>query len=232
MPDHFLDTPLLGLTVTLLTYKFGERLAEWLNIKFLPPLLTACILLIAMIKAGGWFTYDQYNNGGQIINFLLGPATIALALPLVRNFQTLLAHYKILFIGVLVGAFSGVLSIIFCAKLFGASEKVILSLIPKSITTPIAMDVSAFLGGIPPLTAACVIFTGIFGAMCGHKIMQLFHVKSDIAIGLGIGASSHALGVSSCIPKSPLQVAIGSLAIGLVGIVTAIIAPPLARLFV
>ena len=92
------------------------------------------------------------------------------------------------------------------------------------------MDISAGLGGIPPLTAACVIFTGIFGAMCGHKILALAGVKNDIAIGLAIGASSHALGVSSCIPKSGLQVAIGSLAIALVGIATALLSAPVISL--
>lgn len=92
------------------------------------------------------------------------------------------------------------------------------------------MDISAGLGGIPPLTAACVIFTGIFGAMCGHKILALAGVKNDIAIGLYIGASSHALGVSSCISKSGLQVAIGSLAIALVGIATALLSAPVIHL--
>lgn len=230
IPDILLTSPLLGLTVTLIAYKFGERIVERFNITFLPPLLTACAILIAIINFTSLFTYEQYAIGGSIINFLLGPATIALALPLVRNFKVLCQHYKILLTGAVVGTLSGVISITLCAKFFGASDQVVLSLVPKSVTTPIAMDISAGLGGIPPLTAACVIFTGIFGAMCGHKILALAGVKNDIAIGLAIGASSHALGVSSCIPKSGLQVAIGSLAIALVGIATALLSAPVISL--
>lgn len=225
-----LNSPLLGLTVTLIAYKFGERIVERFNITFLPPLLTACAILIAVINFTHVFTYEQYAVGGSIINFLLGPATIALALPLVRNFKILRQHYKILLSGVLVGTLSGIISITLCAKLFGASHQVLLSLIPKSVTTPIAMDISAGLGGIPPLTAACVIFAGIFGAMCAHKILSICGVKRDIAIGLAIGASSHALGVSTCIPKSSLQVAIGSLAIALVGIATALLSSPVLNI--
>lgn len=229
MPDILVNSPLLGLTVTLIAYKFGERIVERFNLTFLPPLLTACAILMAVISFTPLFTYEQYAIGGAIINFLLGPATVALALPLVRNFKILCQHYKILLSGALVGTLSGVISIILCARFFGASETIIISLIPKSVTTPIAMDISAGLGGIPPLTAACVIFTGIFGAMCGHRILALCGVKNDIAIGLAIGASSHALGVSTCISKSSLQVAIGSLAIALVGIATALLAGPIFK---
>ena len=230
MPEILLNSPLLGLTVTLIAYKLGERIVERFNLTFLPPLLTACAVLIAIINYTSLFTYKQYEVGGSIINFFLGPATIALALPLVNNFKILRENYKILLSGALIGTCAGIVSITLCAKFFGASETVIISLVPKSVTTPIAMDISAGLGGIPSLTAACVIFTGIFGAMCGHKILALVGVKNNIAIGLAIGASSHALGVSSCITKSGLQVAIGSVAIALVGIATAVLSAPLLKL--
>lgn len=127
IPDILLTSPLLGLTVTLIAYKFGERLVERFNITFLPPLLTACAILIAIINFTSLFTYEQYAVGGSIINFLLGPATIALALPLVRNFKVLCQHYKILLSGAIVGTLAGVISITLCAKFFGASEQVVLS---------------------------------------------------------------------------------------------------------
>ena len=114
--------------------------------------------------------------------------------------------------------------------LFGASEQVLLSLIPKSVTTPIAMDISSVIGGIPSLTAACVIFTGMFGSTFNHKILSWLGFKNDIAIGLAIGASSHGLGTSACVNKSALQLAIGGVAIGLTGIATSILAPLLLPL--
>lgn len=140
MPDILVNSPLLGLTVTLIAYKFGERIVERFNLTFLPPLLTACAILMAIISFTPLFTYEQYAVGGSIINFLLGPATVALALPLVRNFKILCQHYKILLSGALIGTLSGVISIILCAKFFGASETIIISLIPKSVTAHRAED--------------------------------------------------------------------------------------------
>lgn len=225
MPESITHSPLLGLAVTIVFYKLGEQISERFNLTLLPPFVTCCGLIMLIISYTKLFTYDQYIIGGSIVNFLLGPATIALAYPLVRNWSILKEHYKILLGGVLVATCSGIISITLCAKALGASEAVILSLVPKSVTTPIAMDISAGLGGIPALTAVCVIITGIFGAIFGHKLLALVGVKNDIAIGLAIGASSHGLGASSCIPKSSMQVAIAGLAIALVGIATAVLAP-------
>jgi len=230
MPDMILTSPLLGLAVTIVAYRIGEYISERFNLTLLPPLLTSCTLIILAISYTGLFTYEQYQIGGSIINFLLGPATVALALPLVHNWTILKKHYAILIGGVFIGTCSGIISVILLSKLFGASEQITLSLVPKSVTTAIAMGISENIGGIPALTAACVICTGIFGAMFGHKILALIGVKNDIAIGLALGASSHGLGTSSCIPYGTLQVAIGSLAIALVGIATAIFSPIFVKL--
>ncbi|MEG0970585.1 MAG: LrgB family protein [Acidaminococcaceae bacterium] len=225
MPATLLSSPLLGLALTVIAYKIGEKVSERFNLTLLPPFVTCCAIIMLLIHQAGLFTYQQYEVGGAMINFLLGPATVALALPLVRNKHILRQHGAILLGGVLIGTCSGIISVALCAKALGASHLVAMSLVPKSVTTPIAMDISAAIGGIPALTAACVIITGIFGATCGHKLLALVGVKNDIAIGLAIGASSHGLGASSCIAKSSMQVAISSLAIALVGIATALLAP-------
>ena len=120
---------------------------------------------------------------------------------------------------------AGIVSIFICGKMFGASSQVLLSMIPKSVTTPIAMDISSAIGGIPALTAACVIFTGMLGATFNHKILEALKIKNNIAIGLSIGASSHGLGTSVCAGKNALQLAIGGASIGLTGIATSILAP-------
>ncbi|MGM9520491.1 MAG: LrgB family protein, partial [Phascolarctobacterium sp.] len=112
-----------------------------------------------------------------------------------------------------------------CAKGLGASDKVLVSLIPKSVTTPIAIDISKTIGGIPALTTAAVIFTGMLGATFNHKLLQLFGIKNDVAAGLAIGASSHGLGTSACASVSPVQLALGGVAIALTGIATSILAP-------
>ena len=132
--------------------------------------------------------------------------------------------------GVTIATLVAIVVVYFCAKGLGASEKVLLSLIPKSVTTPIAIDVSKTIGGIPALTTAAVIFTGMLGATFNHKLLKLFGIKNDIAAGLAIGASSHGLGTSACAGVSPVQLAIGGVAIALTGIATSILAPLLLPL--
>ena len=225
LPTLLTHSPILGLVVTLVAYRLGEILVERFRLTYMPPLFISIVLIMLTINYTNLFTYKDYEIGGSIINFLLGPATIALSLPLFRQWKTLKENSIIVLAGVLISTITGIVTIICCAKLFGASDEIIASLVPKSVTTPIAMDISATIGGLPSLTVACVILTGILGATIGHKVLALAGVKNNIAIGLAIGSSSHALGTSSCIPISAVQVAFGSLAIALVGIATAILAP-------
>ena len=132
--------------------------------------------------------------------------------------------------GVTVATVVAIVLMYFSAKGLGASEKVLLSLIPKSVTTPIAIDVSKTIGGIPALTTAGVILTGMLGATFNHKLLKLLGIKNDIAAGLAIGASSHGLGTSACASVSPVQLAIGGVAIALTAIATSILAPILLPL--
>lgn len=231
MPEALLNDPLLGIGLTIFIYIISEHISERLGLTLLPPLATAAAILMVLINFFGLFTLEQYNIGAKFIHFLLGPATIALAVPLYKNRETLAKHYHILLAGVLIATVSGIVSIILISKALGASGIVALSLIPKSVTTPIAMDISKAIGGIPALTVAAVISTGIFGSIIGHKLLKLVGVTDNIAIGLAMGASSHALGTSTCVKHSEVQVAIGSTAIGLVGIATAILAPILVSVF-
>ena len=174
-----------------------------------------------------YITYDDYENGAGFINFLLGPATVALALPLYNNRHIIKDNLFVIASGIIVATVTGIVSIFVCGKIFGASDQVLLSMIPKSVTTPIAMDISSAIGGIPALTAACVIFTGMFGATINHKLLEALKIKNNIAIGLSIGASSHGLGTSVCASKNALQLAIGGASIGLTGIATSLLAPVL-----
>lgn len=225
-PEAFLNSHLFGLAVTVIVYVLCEKIIKTLNLSIVPPFVMACPIIMALIYfSGGSITYEQYNKGAIFIHLLLGPATVALALPLYRNRQTLKENRFIILSGVLISTVCAITSIFVCAKIFGASDIVLTSLIPKSVTTPIAMDVSATIGGIPALTAAGVIFAGMFGATFNHNIFKLLGIKNDIAIGLAIGASSHGLGTSVCTNKSAVQLAIGGVTIGLAGIATSILAP-------
>ena len=228
LPEAFIQSPLFGIALTIVVYVMCEIIVDKFELNIVPPFVLACPLIIMFIYfQEPYITYDNYETGAGFINFLLGPATVALALPLYNNRRIIKENLFVIVSGIIVATVTGIISIFVCAKLFGASEQVLLSLIPKSVTTPIAMDISTSIGGIPALTAACVIFTGMFGATINHKLLDALKIKNNIAIGLSIGASSHGLGTSVCASKSALQLAIGGASIGLTGIATSLLAPVL-----
>lgn len=228
LPEAFIQSPLFGIALTVVVYVLCELIVDKFELNIVPPFVLACPMIILFIYLQEpYITYDDYENGADFINFLLGPATVALALPLYNNRHIIKDNLFVIASGIIVATVTGIVSIFVCGKIFGASDQVLLSMIPKSVTTPIAMDISSAIGGIPALTAACVIFTGMFGATINHKLLEALKVKNNIAIGLSIGASSHGLGTSVCASKSALQLAIGGASIGLTGIATSLLAPVL-----
>ena len=228
LPEAFIQSPLFGIALTVVVYVLCELIVDKFELNIVPPFVLACPMIILFIYfQEPYITYDDYENGAGFINFLLGPATVALALPLYNNRHIIKDNLFVIASGIIVATVTGIVSIFVCGKIFGASDQVLLSMIPKSVTTPIAMDISSAIGGIPALTAACVIFTGMFGATINHKLLEALQVKNNIAIGLSIGASSHGLGTSVCASKNALQLAIGGASIGLTGIATSLLAPVL-----
>ena len=228
LPEAFIQSPLFGIALTVVVYVLCELIVDKFELNIVPPFVLACPMIILFIYLQEpYITYDDYENGAGFINFLLGPATVALALPLYNNRHIIKDNLFVIASGIIVATVTGIVSIFVCGKIFGASDQVLLSMIPKSVTTPIAMDISSAIGGIPALTAACVIFTGMFGATINHKLLEALKVKNNIAIGLSIGASSHGLGTSVCASKNALQLAIGGASIGLTGIATSLLAPVL-----
>lgn len=228
LPEAFIQSPLFGIALTVVVYVLCELIVDKFELNIVPPFVLACPMIILFIYfQEPYITYDDYENGAGFINFLLGPATVALALPLYNNRHIIKDNLFVIASGIIVATVTGIVSIFICGKIFGASDQVLLSMIPKSVTTPIAMDISSAIGGIPALTAACVIFTGMFGATINHKLLEALKIKNNIAIGLSIGASSHGLGTSVCASKNALQLAIGGASIGLTGIATSLLAPVL-----
>lgn len=224
-PENLLNSPLFGIGFTIIVYCLSEIIVSRLKLTLIPPFVLACPVIILTILYTPEVKYEQYAAGADFINFLLGPATIALALPLIRNRRIIKRHALVILGGITVATLTAIISVFVCGTLFGASDEVLLSLIPKSVTTPIAIEVSNTIGGIAPLTAAAVIFTGMLGATFNHKILNLIGVRHDLSAGLAIGASSHGLGTSVCASVSPVQLAIGGVSIALSGIATSILAP-------
>jgi len=216
---------LFGLILTLMTYYISIKTKRITFLKKVPPIIFAGSAIILMLK-GLNINYSTYNEGACFLTFLLGPATIALAYPLVKNIDILTKNKRAIWFGLIFATLSGIVSTYVIGKILHVNFNIIMSMIPKSVTTPIAVEISKSIGGIPELTACVVILTGIIGGLLGHRFLKLFKIKNDVSIGLSIGATSHVLGTARCIEKKEeKQAAISTLALIIVGLFTALIAP-------
>jgi len=218
-------SPLLGLTVTLAAYLAGS----WLFKKSgRNPLVNPVLIAVAAIVALLWATdtpYETYFDGAQFVHFLLGPATVALAIPLYNQFHQVKKTFGALVTALLCGSVTAAVSAIGIAWLLDGSERTLLSLAPKSVTTPIAMGIAEKIGGLPSLTAVLVILTGIIGAVFGRIVLNLVRVKDMRARGLAIGVASHGIGTAAALQASEVAGAFAGLAMGLNGIATAVLIP-------
>ena len=212
------------VAITFLAY----LLARWIRVKthlqLLHPILVSIVILILFLIVTG-IPYEDYGIGGSYIEFWLKPAVVALGVPLYRQMETIKRQMMPLLLAELVGCTAGLLSVIAFAELFDASREVVISLAPKAVTTPIAIEISRATGGIPSLTAAVVVCTGIFGSMTGFKIVSLCRIKSPIAGALSVGTASHAVGTAAAMERSQRYGAFSSLGLTLNGLLTALLAP-------
>lgn len=221
--------PLLWLTVTLVAYQAGLWLYQRIGCRpVVNPVLLAIILIGALLFATGG-SYDDYFAGAQFVHFLLGPATVALAVPLYRQFHRVRRAALPLALAILAGSLSAALSAMGLAWLLGASWQSVISLAPKSVTTPVAMGIAEKLGGLPSLTAVLVILSGIIGASLGPWVLRLARVGDPRARGLGLGVAAHGIGTAQAFQAGEVTGAFASLAMGLNALATAILLPLLFR---
>jgi predicted murein hydrolase (TIGR00659 family) len=223
--------PLLGLTLTLIAYLIGQFLfLKSRQTPFLNPVLLAVVILILLLKGTGT-DYQTYFQGAQFVHFLLGPATVALALPLYRQLQALKRSVLAVAAALITGSVVASLSAMAIARALGAAPQTVLSMAPKSVTTPIAMGVAEQIGGLPSLTAALVLITGISGAVIGPWILDRLRIRDARARGLAMGTASHGIGTARALQENETAGAFSGLAMGLNGVVTAILVPILAGWF-
>ena len=224
-------SPLAGLTLTLAAYQVGMWVFERFGRRpALNPVMIAVLLIAATLMVAG-IDYRTYFDGAQFVHFLLGPATVALAVPLYRQFQQVRRSAVALLVALLTGSAASALSAVGIAWALGASERTMLSLAPKSVTSPIAMGVSEQIGGLPSLTAVFVILTGIIAASFGTWVLNLVRVKDWRARGFGMGVAAHGIGTARALQVNEVAGAFAGLGMGLNGLVTAILLPVLYRLF-
>jgi predicted murein hydrolase (TIGR00659 family) len=220
-------TPLLGLTLTLVAYLIA--LTVYTRLRFNPlanPVLIAVAIVVAALKLTDT-PYKTYFEGAQFVHFLLGPATVALALPLYRQWSKLKRTALPLIGGLVAGSLAAIVSAVGIAALFGASRETLASIAPKSATTPIAMAVAEKIGGIPSLTAVLVISTGVFGAVTARWILRLLRVEEVEVRGFAVGVASHGIGTARAFQVSEEMGAFAGLGMGLNGVFTAFVVPVL-----
>ena len=226
---EFLENKYLLLTLTFGAFALFKVLQKRTGWVLLNPILLTMFTVILFLKLTG-ISYETYQEGGKLIEFWLKPAIVALGVPLYLQLEMIKKQWLPILLSQLVGCLVGLVSVILIAKGLGASPEVICSLAPKSVTTPIAMEVSEATGGIPSLSAAVVILVGLFGAVLGFKVMDFGHIKSPIAQGLSMGTASHAIGTSAAMDVSKKYGAYASLGLTLNGIFTALLTPTVLRL--
>lgn len=219
-----ISSPVFGVLLSLAAFEIGIFIQRKTKLSFLNPLLIALVLIIVTLKTFH-ISLEDYNKGGQVITFLLGPATVVLAVPLYKNIQLLKKNALPILGGISIGSAVGIASIILMSKWFKLDLVLGLSLIPKSVTTPIGMEVSKQLGGIPEITVAAIIVTGLTGAILAELIFKFLKIKDPVAVGIAIGTSSHALGTTKAIEIGEAEGAMSGLAIGIAGLLTVVIAP-------
>lgn len=218
-------SPLLGLTVTLLVYQAACWLYQRSGCHPLAnPVLTAITVLAFCLGVSG-IPYARYFEGAQFVHFLLGPATVALAIPLYAHFRRVRALLLPVLAGLLAGSLTAIVSAIALGKLLGASTPTLLSLAPKSVTTPIAMGIAERIGGIPSLSAVLVILTGIFGAVAARHLYEWLRIDDPALRGLGLGVAAHGVGTARAFQMGEESGAFSALAMGLNGLLTALLLP-------
>ncbi|OLO40194.1 hypothetical protein BTR23_06760 [Alkalihalophilus pseudofirmus] len=220
---------LFFIGLTIIVYIGARLFYQKYPYPFTLPLVVATIVMICILVVFN-IPYDTYKVGGEWIEKLLGPAVVALAYPLYKQLSMLKKYFTSIVVGVLVGAIIGIVSGLQLAKWMGVEEMVVYSLIPKSVTTPVAMEVAATLGGAPPLAAVFVMVAGIGGVVLAPYFFKWFKINHYIGKGIGTGSASHAIGTAKALENSEEEGAASSVAMTLSAIVVSIVGPMLVFL--
>lgn len=226
-----ISTPLFGVTITLLAYIVSVYIYTKSKGPLLNPMLVSTLLIIAILLIFK-IDYSNYKLGGDYISFFLGPSTVVLAVPLYKTIDLLKRNLLPILIGISVGSFAGISCIIFFSKLLGLDISIIKSLVPKSVTTPIGIEISKTLGGIESITIIAIVITGITGTILAPFILKLFRINDPLSKGISIGTCSHALGTTKAMEMGEVEGAMSSLSIGIAGLITLVLAPLLINLII
>lgn len=224
MKELIVGNLFFGLIVSYFSFEIGKWIFKKTQTPLCNPFLIGTSIVILLLKFFDISTDDYYKGAGMIL-FLLGPATVALAIPLYKKWKLFKKFFIPVMTGAVIGSFVGILSVIILGKLFGMEDKLIFSLMPKSITTPFGIEVSSMIGGIPSITVVSIMLTGITGNVTAPLISKIFRIKHSVAVGIGIGVSSHAVGTSKAMEIGEVEGSMSALSIVFAGLLTIAWAP-------
>lgn len=222
--------PWFGISLTVGIWIVARWARRRANTPLLDPVMLTIVAIIGVLLLAK-VPFEAYNRGGQVLAFLLGPSVVALAVPFYRRLEKIKRNLVPILISVLIGSITGIASAVGLALLLGGSNEIAISLAPKSVTTPIAIGISQEIGGLPSITAAAVILTGILGGMLGPELIRLIGVRSQFAMGLAIGTAAHGIGTARALREGELEGAMSGVGMMLNGLITAIALPYLLPLF-
>lgn len=219
---EWLSSPLFGITLCIAAFAVGIFIQKHLRSPLANPLIIAIALIILFLNAFH-ISFNDFNQGGKIITMLLPPATAVLALSVYNQLDILKKNFIPVVAGCLAGSVSAITSIVLMCRAFGLDDKLTNSLMPKSVTMPIAIGISERHGGLVPVTVAAVVITGVFGTVFAPLLVKLLHIDNKVAAGIAIGTSSHVGGTVSAIELGEVEGAMSSIAIGIAGLITTLI---------
>ena len=224
MNEFLLNSTYFGIGLSLLCYWGALKISAKVKSTLCNPLLVASAMIVAVLLVLK-VDYETFDKGASYLTYFLTPATVCLAVPLYRQFHILKSNMKAILLGIAAGCIACMITIVGLAVVFSFSTQLTASVLPKSITTAIAIGLSDEIGGMSAVTVACVVITGIFGACTASALFKLFKIEEPVAQGLATGASAHAIGTSRALELGEIQGAMSSLAIVVTGIMTVILVP-------
>lgn len=223
MPDAFTRTPFFGLTLIFICWVLGVKLQKKTGWLLCNPVLTSALMIVVILTVTG-VPLKHFNMGGSVITMLLGPATAVLALNIYQQRKVLQENFLPILVGCTIGRQGSIIAALALCHLFGTNSVFSASMLPKSVTTAIALGISENGGGIPGITAGAVVITGIEGAVLAPFLCKLFHITDPVAEGVAIGACSHAVGTSKALEIGKIQGAMSSISLCVCGIITTALA--------
>lgn len=223
------NSPLFGVFLTIITFVIGVEIQKKLNLKFLSPMLTSSVLIILFLLVFK-IPYSNYKTGADILTFFVAPSTVVLAVPLYKNLHIVKKYFFPILIGCLIGIFVGILTGVLLSNIFGINKEIIISMLPKSVTSAIGFEISKKIGAIMEITMVFIVFCGIVGYIVSDFIFKIFKIENKIAKGVALGSCSHVLGTAKAIELGEIEGSVSTVSISISGIIAVIVIPLIIKL--